>query len=129
MQYLPVPLPRTDDQTVTQYGLGLFRFVLATGVTATLSDVDLELASYAGVVASTGSGMEPRTYDRISHARLLILRALETRKALQEAPEPEPCVIEAPEPGSRPNDGPMAPLSPAPKPRSPEPVRVPVIAF
>lgn len=78
-QRLPEPLPQPADQTVEQYALSLFRFVLATDVTATLSDTQLELAGYAGAYAATIYETVPPVRESVSKARHLIARAIARR--------------------------------------------------
>lgn len=107
--YRPLPHPPALDldQTVVQRGLAILAFVIETGVTATITDLDLERADHAGSFASGAPGMAPIAYDRVSHARRLIADAVRTRAKLYTATEARMAGGVAPH---KPDLGPMAPL-------------------
>ncbi len=114
--YRPLPDPPAPDpagETVQAYGLRLIAFLIREdGCTSGLSDEQLETASYAGALASTAKGYDVATYDRISRIRHCIAAAIARRAAAQASPAP---TLNARWNAlGKPNEGPMAPLQPAP---------------
>ena len=88
---LPTLLGRGPDESTAAYGARVLTFILRTGVTATLTDLDLETAEYAcGRALSTRVMVGPpearettpaTVYDTIEDARRLIVAALKSRAA------------------------------------------------
>lgn len=108
----------TESETATERGARALRWILQTGVTVTVADVDLERADVAaGYAVGVASAEDIRR--RISHVRHAILAELRIRRAFAKADVAQPsCKVE------RPNVGPMAPLRPAPIVRPPAPMEV-----
>jgi hypothetical protein len=79
---LPQPPALTADTTTVQRGLAILAFVIEHHCTATVTDLDLESADHAGIVASAAPGMLVAVYDRISTARTAIRKALQYRATL-----------------------------------------------
>lgn len=113
---LPELPPVGADETIAEYGIRVLAFVLATDVTATLTDRDLDLADHAYAIAISSAGILPIAVDRLSAARMRILRTLQARQRAQPAParvSPQPAPIVS-RPGGR-----LTPLQPAPISRPP----------
>jgi hypothetical protein len=129
---LPVPPGREPEEGAAHYGARLFAWLAGPlGCTAMVPTEDLELASYAGVLAVTGyPGKDATDQDRailasLSHTRHMLAaiiagRNRETADAAQLAAlvtrTPQ---LAGPQGNDRPNEGPMAPLLPRPITRPP----------
>jgi len=115
---LPVLEPGTPGESLQGYGLRVLGFVVRTGITATLSLEDLQLADHMYPIAVSGHDLSPSVVDTLSHTRRQILDAIKWLEV--DRPKPDratPVVIAA---GTdRPNHGPMARLIPAPISRPP----------
>lgn len=95
---LPTIDPRKDNEPIAYYGARLVVFLLNTGVTATLSDDDLELADYAiGRALSGDVAIGPQdnrehtpvaVYDRLEDIRRTLTLIRKARKA--DAPVASP---------------------------------------
>lgn len=113
---LPSPEPRTESETVQQYGLRILGFVLRTNVTATLTDLELELADHVYPLAIQNPDLMLITREYMTAARHRIMAALKYRQTIAPPPpdaEPAAVILD------RPNAGPMAPLRPTPTPQPP----------
>lgn len=109
---LPVPSPA---ETVHQYGLRLFAYVLAEDTVGAMADDAVELALHASTAILSG------TYDdsvraHITAARRYLADTIERRRKAAAAPPAGPAGGLTPD---RPNLGPMAPLIDAPIARPP----------
>src|SRR5215831_19208217 len=112
----------TPDETAEHYGLRAFAFVVEHGITATLPDDALQLATHVYRVAIARPDLLPATLDRFADADRAINATIRRRAALAhelEAPE-----LFAAAGHDKPNLGPMAPLSPRPIVNPPAPARV-----
>lgn len=121
MSYRRIPsLPETGEvETVAQRGARIVRWILETGVTVTLSELDLERADVAvGYAVARAADEDIR--QTLTDTRHAILATLRIRRAVDKAEQAEP----VPSCAERPNVGPMAPLQPAPIVRPPAPVEV-----
>ena len=118
MRPLPTPDNPTPGETLQAYALRLLGFVLNTGVTATLSDRQLELADHGYPFAIANPDLLPTTREQLTTTRHQIIAALAYRRSLTSVPATAP----APQPPDRPNLGPMARLTPTPRPQPPQPV-------
>lgn len=88
---LPTPTPQTPTETLLAYGARLLTWVIVTGVTATLTDVQLETLEYACTRALTTRVLvgppdaresTPATvYDTIEDVRRQVCTALRHRQA------------------------------------------------
>jgi hypothetical protein len=124
---LPEPPAQNATDTAWTYGAALFTFVLREGVTATLSDEQIDLALHASLYAVSGYDREPepataRALDGIQHARA-ILAGVSRSRAAQE-PEPAQDDHSAGSNGQRPLGGQRSPLIPPTPPRPPQPSAV-----
>lgn len=115
---LPVkPQPDPLDTPLT-YGGRLFAFVVATEVTATLDTADLELALHTSQLPLS-SDTTLAVLERVARTRALIFGALRGRQA--EAARTAVAVAQL---FGGENEGPMAPLEPAPVLHPPSGVKV-----
>jgi hypothetical protein len=117
--YQPLPQPPKigPDEPALAYGLRLFSFVLTEDVTATLSDVQLELAQHAAVAVVAAREMAPVALERIQQTRRLLALVL-TERARIHGYELEHG-LSGEDLTDRPHAGPMAPLTPAPQQQPP----------
>lgn len=111
---LPTLAPRAPGEPATYYGARALRFLLAHGVTATLDDETLELATYAAGRACSARNVDPAALAQCNELRHQIAAALKGRR--QDATQ---AAQEAPRRDDRPNEGPMARLQPAPRTQPP----------
>jgi hypothetical protein len=116
MRTLPTPEPQQPTEHTSAYGLRLLRFVVSTGVTATLSHEQLAIADHVYPIAVGHHDILPIAADRLSLARTWILRALADLDSI----EPETAATIAPtiSPASH-DKGRLAPLRPMPIVRPP----------
>lgn len=115
---LPTLTAQQPEEPAALYGLRVLTFVLATGVTATLSTPALEAADHAAIYAVASRDICLIALERISAARTQIAHALRFR-ALETASAPAP--LPAPvAPTVNPRGGQRAALQP-PLPRRPSP--------
>jgi hypothetical protein len=97
-------------------------FILSTGVTATLTDRDLELADMAAMFAVSAREISAPALDQLNRCRLLLQSTLRARHRDTQAP----AVAQAtPEPATHPRDdrdgGQLARLQPPPRSKPPAP--------
>jgi hypothetical protein len=116
MQRLPTPDAQQPTEHTTAYGLRLLRFVISTGVTATLTRDQLSIADHVYPIAVGHHDVMPIAVDKLSLARTWILRAL----ADLDSVEPEAVATNGPtiSPASH-DKGRLAPLQPVPIVRPP----------
>jgi hypothetical protein len=120
---LPSPPDASPGATVHGYGLELFAFVLREGVTATLTDEQIELARHASIAAVTGYGKTPEApaaLERIQTTRALLttVSGYRTAQAAEDAQDAD----QAPEDAQDgPSGGQRAPLIPTPDTEPPAP--------
>ena len=116
---LPTLDPRAADETITAYGYRIVMFLIACEVTATLATEDLELARHTVI---TIYGQHPSD-TLVANLRVIerILSAVIDGRTVTAAPETTRTIAAPP---SKPNIGPMAPLSPPPIARPPAPERI-----
>ena len=119
MTYRPIPSLPEDVAPETAYerGARALRWILETGVTVTLSDVDLSRADVAAGLAIVQAADEDMR-ALLSERRHAILATLRIRRALDKAATEQGAACKA---EHRPNLGPMAPLQPSPIVRPPSP--------
>jgi len=117
MRQLPTPDNPTPGETLQGYGLRILGFVLATGITATASDQQLELADHVYPLAISNPDLLDTTREQMTATRRQIMSALAYRRSLTSIPA-EPA---QPAGHDKPNLGPMARLTPPPTPRPPQP--------
>lgn len=123
--YPPLPTidPPAEGESLQAYGIRVLAFVLAEGVTATLSDRELALADHVYPIAIAHPEILPIAVDRLTAARRQILAAIACRRP----PVAETSTIAAPtiSPASL-DRGRLAPLQPAPIRRPPGGVAIDV---
>lgn len=83
---LPTPPAPTGDQTMTQYGLQIFGFVLAHGCTATLDDRQVELAISASLYAIAAADLLDSTRTRYTDARRALADCQDRRRRFAATP-------------------------------------------
>jgi len=107
--------PAGQDESLQAYGVRVLAFVLTTGITATISTADLELADHVYPIAVSGKEILPVAVDRLSAARHDILAAIASRVA-STAPtgSPAPTIAPVVTAGGR-----LVPLQPGPFKRPP----------
>jgi hypothetical protein len=126
MDRLPSIDPQQPGETVHSYGARTLTFVLSTGVTATLSDRDLELADMAAMLAVCAREISAPALDRLNRCRLLLQSTLRARRRDAKSPAvlppaaPQP---KAPTPDGR-DGGDLARLHPRPRVNPPAPAFV-----
>lgn len=105
-------------ETRIAYGERIVLMLLRTQITAMLTDDDLELAKHTIArmrpAVPLGS-LQDRALESVDELCTIILRARQTERLIAPCDTPT-------DPDTRPNVGPMAPLSPAPIVRPPSPV-------
>ncbi len=117
MNRLPSGPSIQPNDTILQFGLRVLAFIIADNVTATLTDIDLELAEYAGQYAVSAPDILPIAVDRISAARHIVASALVYRRSLLKTPQAP--IFTGCSPDTKPNEGPMAKLLATPISRPP----------
>lgn len=129
-QRIPEFPDSAEPETAYERGARALRWVVATGVTVTLSTVDLERCDSAAGLAIIGATDESMR-ARLSAVRHSVLATLRIRRAQEEHQRRQLAAGQAPQcaPGQdqRPNQGPMAPLRPGPI--APAPATAVDIAF
>jgi len=116
------PLPRIDpqqpDEPLLLYAARVLRFVIDTNVTATLTDIDLELADHVYPLAVSAPDLADTTRQRLTDTRHEILAAIARRRKLAQMPADVP-PVHAPAPTTTP--GHAVKLIPTPITRPPAP--------
>ena len=113
---------RAATESLHDYAGRIVQHIIATGLTGALDDEDLELAHNAirGMYAGAPSDVMVKALRDAESLISLILRGRRQEQASTAlAVIPAPIV-------TKPNEGPMAPLKPAPIVRPPAPVSIPV---
>jgi len=88
MDYPPLPYPPNADlgEGLHHYGIRLLMFVVETDITATMSDIELELAHYVVPFAISNRGKDGTdvlVVERIRVASALIVVTLSTRRLFE----------------------------------------------
>ena len=111
---LEAPAPPAADESLPAYAIRILGFVARTGITATVSDRDLQLADHCYAIAIGHPEILPVAVDTLSRARHQILAAIKGRTV----PAPVAALPGLPPdriiPGGR-----LSPLQPAPVTRPP----------
>jgi len=115
---LPELAPRQPDETAEHYGLRAFNFVVATNVTATLSDDALQLAAHVYRLAIARPDLMQATIDRFADCDRAINATIRRRAVVDTPAKP---VKVKPAGVDKSDIGPMAPLLPSPIIRPPAP--------
>jgi hypothetical protein len=118
--YRPFPptLAQQPDEPRVHFGARLFCAVLADpGAVLTMTDDQIDLASYASRLATDARDMSPQYYDATAQAGRLIAGAARRRAALRDVPA-GPCTTIQPAPIGPPT-GPAVTLQPYPSTQPP----------
>jgi hypothetical protein len=119
--YPPLPelTPRGAQETTEQYGLRALLFITAERLTCTVDTEGLEQAAHCFRLAVSNAALTPTGAERLADVGRSITGALARRQADAQAAAPEAQAPAQAAGEDRPNLGPMAPLTPAPRPSAP----------
>ena len=110
LRFWPTPTRRADEP-VSHYGARVLAYLIADDGYGFVDDAGLDLADAAAAGMATAD-LAPATRERLSETRHRIARVLKSRHNERRAAE---SAAPAPAPAGPSNDGPMAPLAPAPR--------------
>jgi hypothetical protein len=82
--YAPLPRiePQAPDEPLLIYAARVLRFVLETDTTATLTDIDLELADHVYPLAVAAAELTDATRQTLTDTRHVILAAIARRRKI-----------------------------------------------
>lgn len=115
MRALPRIDPQQPDEPLLLYAARVLRFVVEHNVTATLTDIDLELADHVYPLAVSAPDLADSTRQRLTATRHEILAAIARRRKLAQLPADVP-PVQTPAPTT---PGHAVKLIPTPTPRPP----------